>query len=840
MSLNFVANPYSYYNNRNKTGPLFNGFIYVGIPDLDPTIIANQKQVTAKQEDGTQVPIAQPIRTNSGGYAVDSAGNPVVLLVDGNYSIRVNDKNGQLALEQSDVNEGTPITINDQPVLSVDNIEDLGLFEPEFDGQQISLLGHTLPGIGGGTFYFDESDTTSPDNNGTIIVTTGGARWKRESKGVILIEDFGALSGTDSTASIQAAEDFCSSVGGVLSSGVGDFRLTSSIIKKSGSDWFKVGRLVLEPSVTIAFPLVYTSDNDNWSIDDCSFQAARHETITASSSAATDLNACIAIERCNEWRVTNCKIDRYSSGLFFSDCNEFVITGNICTGDTGKDIDGYEAGTFTPFSSNIGTGDIMSDQQLGVVTPPSTNFTISNNVCFSVGLDIGINICTQAYERTPGVVDGNVVSGQYSGIQAYKGSLTDPGDTETYQRNVVISNNLVQQTYHQGIYVRLTFGCLVQGNMVRKSNMNGVLSDVGTPYGGIITRVSISSQGGSVISPVSSDVGNLIDGNMVLDIGRNSVGCMAAMQLRTESTTISNNFVAQSEELYGATPRPGVGVNVADNVVNFSISNNTIQNITSGIIVSRTAWSNSRTSKIESNRITNTAARAIDLDSFMAVDVSRNKIDNFLTGIVIRRAPYSKAIGNSLTNGSDGIRLSQGNYHSDIDNRSTNRIGQTLIIKDNIFNDVSEPHDANEITGVDAFFFSRCAIFRGDIVDGIQDEYRRAGANPQTTSNQKSWSAGDTIKNSTPTSGADINGVCTTSGTYGTLSGVTGGITTGTPTLTVNDSDGLAPNVYITIVGVAGVKRILDVTGLVITLDSNADATVAGAAVAYAVPVFNT
>jgi hypothetical protein len=193
MSLNFVANPYSYYNNRNKTGPLYNGKIYVGEPDLDPTIPANKKQVTAKQEDGTQVPIAQPISTNSGGYAVDSAGNPVVLLVDGNYSIRVNDKNGDLALEQSNVESGVPITIEDKPVLTVDTIAELRDFKPEFEGQKISLLGHTLVGIGGGEFYFDESDTTSEDNNGTIIVTAGGKRWKRSIADFISAEMFGAI-----------------------------------------------------------------------------------------------------------------------------------------------------------------------------------------------------------------------------------------------------------------------------------------------------------------------------------------------------------------------------------------------------------------------------------------------------------------------------------------------------------------------------------------------------------------------------------------------------------------------------------------------------------------------
>lgn len=222
MALNFVGNPYSYYNNRNKTGPLFNGFIYVGEPDLDPTIGANQKAVTAKQEDGTQVPIAQPIRTNSGGYAVDISGNPVVLLVDGNYSIRVNDKQGGLALEQSDVNDGVPLTAEDllsnggtileteNGLASIDTIALLRDFEPVQDGQQINLLGHTLAGIGGGEFYFDESDTTSADNNGTIIVTTGGKRWKRTLIGYMNASWFGVIGGgvADDTAAMQAAVDY--------------------------------------------------------------------------------------------------------------------------------------------------------------------------------------------------------------------------------------------------------------------------------------------------------------------------------------------------------------------------------------------------------------------------------------------------------------------------------------------------------------------------------------------------------------------------------------------------------------------------------------------------------
>lgn len=79
---------------------------------------------------------------------------------------------------------------------------------------------------------------------------------------------------------------------------------------------------------------------------------------------------------------------------------------------------------------------------------------------------------------------------------------------------------------------------------------------------------------------------------------------------------------------------------------------------------------------------------------------------------------------------------------------------------------------------------------------------------------------------------------CTTSGTAGTLALVTGSITSGSTTLTVNDADDLRVGQYITIAGVTGTKKILEIVGVTVTIDSAASATVAAAAVAWSAPVF--
>lgn len=110
-----------------------------------------------------------------------------------------------------------------------------------------------------------------------------------------------------------------------------------------------------------------------------------------------------------------------------------------------------------------------------------------------------------------------------------------------------------------------------------------------------------------------------------------------------------------------------------------------------------------------------------------------------------------------------------------------------------------------------------------------------AGAVPPTAG---TWQQGDYVRNRACAVGQPKGWYCTVTGTAGTLVGVTGSITSGTSALTVNTTAGLKQAQYITIAGVSGTKRILAINGSVITISSNADATVAGAAVAYSSPTF--
>lgn len=98
-----------YINDPLRGRPLFNGQIYVGEPDLDPVPGPNQKQLNIVQEDGTVVPVTQPFIISAGGVPMYN-GSPVRLDVDGNYSIKVLDKNGGQSYYIDNVLEGEPVT----------------------------------------------------------------------------------------------------------------------------------------------------------------------------------------------------------------------------------------------------------------------------------------------------------------------------------------------------------------------------------------------------------------------------------------------------------------------------------------------------------------------------------------------------------------------------------------------------------------------------------------------------------------------------------------------------------------------------------------------------------
>jgi hypothetical protein len=138
--LNEVALPYSYYPDPTTGRPVYNGKIYIGTPDTDPEVTANQVEVKAVQEDGSTVTVPQPVRTSAGGVPVIN-GSAVQLITDGEHSIKVlNNRDEQVYYAPSLFSGTRPTTIIRSQLVPMsvdmtDRFVNAYLFEPNISFQ---------------------------------------------------------------------------------------------------------------------------------------------------------------------------------------------------------------------------------------------------------------------------------------------------------------------------------------------------------------------------------------------------------------------------------------------------------------------------------------------------------------------------------------------------------------------------------------------------------------------------------------------------------------------------------------------------------------------------------
>ena len=204
--------PILYINDPLKGRPLFNGQIFVGIPDLDPEDgngnPINSKQLNVVEEDGTIVPVSQPFVISAGGNPVYN-GKPVRLDVDGNYSIKILNKLGAQTYYIENVFEGEPLTdidlINDLSQayefatwqLMVDSL----IVFP--DGKPLKTTEHTAgTGYGGASYLKTAGTTTKPVGSPDLL--GGGYAALQSNNGYFYPKQFGAIVGAESFTAIEA------------------------------------------------------------------------------------------------------------------------------------------------------------------------------------------------------------------------------------------------------------------------------------------------------------------------------------------------------------------------------------------------------------------------------------------------------------------------------------------------------------------------------------------------------------------------------------------------------------------------------------------------------------
>ncbi len=180
---NAVIAPYIYFPDPIRGRPIANGYIYVGKPDTDPEVTANQIKVKAVQETGLTVPIAQPIRTGAGGVPMLN-GSPVQLTTEGEYSIKVLDSmRAQIYYAPSLVGGLRPTTIVRTQAIPLtfelpNRFINKNLFDPNTTAQAyFDLSGATvdLGPIGAAPFDFENIPASRFDlaDESTAIIDLG-------------------------------------------------------------------------------------------------------------------------------------------------------------------------------------------------------------------------------------------------------------------------------------------------------------------------------------------------------------------------------------------------------------------------------------------------------------------------------------------------------------------------------------------------------------------------------------------------------------------------------------------------------------------------------------------
>ncbi|HIG8465997.1 TPA: phage tailspike protein [Escherichia coli] len=203
-----VSMPSQLFTMARSFKAVANGKIYIGKIDTDPVNPENQIQVYVENEDGSHVPVSQPIIINAAGYPVYNGQIAKFVTVQG-HSMAVYDAYGSQQFYFPNVLKYDPdqlkVSLSGEDGLkyigTCPDIAMLRTIEPERDQQKIFVDFHTTgmkPTVsgdtGGGLFVADFTDSTSADDNGMVIVTVGGKRWKRDlqGKGYVTPRMFGA------------------------------------------------------------------------------------------------------------------------------------------------------------------------------------------------------------------------------------------------------------------------------------------------------------------------------------------------------------------------------------------------------------------------------------------------------------------------------------------------------------------------------------------------------------------------------------------------------------------------------------------------------------------------
>lgn len=210
-------------------------------------------------------------------------------------------------------------------VTQVSGVSDLRNLEPAFDGQQCELLGHSIAGVGGGTFYADFSSSAA-DDNGVTIVTSGGKRWVRRLDGFVTPYMFGAVGDgvADDSAPFQSA---------IMASEriyipTGTFKVTSTTVP-AGKYIYGDGldKSVLLSETPVSNYAVLRIDGGGVCVTDLCIKTVNVNTTTVLTRM--DIGASIRVDSLlSDVTISRCRLSGFNTSVLLNSRNSRIVVEN--------------------------------------------------------------------------------------------------------------------------------------------------------------------------------------------------------------------------------------------------------------------------------------------------------------------------------------------------------------------------------------------------------------------------------------------------------------------------------------------------------------------------------
>lgn len=580
--------------------PISGAQIFVGEPDTDPEVVINQKQVTALQEDGVQVNIAQPIRTGAGGVPLLN-GSTVTLSVDGDYSLKVLDSLGsQIYFVPRDASFVAPTV---QSLFNVDNILDLIGTTPNADGDVSQVSGYftSFPQTdfdGGGVFVWQAGVNKDTANGGTIIdpdntggfdgtITTrdaflaaqgggvGSGCWIRDYDGNVLSPWFGSL-GNDSdddsaaiTKGVVVAN--ASAVRFVVTEGTFlidsyDVPTASQIVSKSGAEY-----TTLKLRTDVGTTLLNGDGVSDILIS--GFTLDTQKSTFATLRTTVFFNGTLTGDNI---KVENCIIPgSTSAGIVIDNTSNVVIEGNDIQDCVAGDCTRCSVGSDIVISNNVFSNlPTLATNRRVIQIGSSTGFIVTKNIISGVqqtfvydfgGSDQGtlsgdvVSNCHALIDFEGDANDISIVGNAFAGTglndASALGIVIFENPSGLAAKNITISGNTLANFFH-GIRIEGGQDTTITGNTI--SDMQG--------HGISVLEGQLSSIGATNIS---------VSGNMVRNCSKSSPSSFDGISMKADRGLISGNFVR------GLDHRFSINTDAANTTVNV-FGNHTTESVNRG------------------------------------------------------------------------------------------------------------------------------------------------------------------------------------------------------------------------------------------------------------------